>query len=202
VTLEPGAGAGTLEAAPRTDGHRLGRLATSDAEVNIRLLSRLAETAITSGDIRTAVEAVRACTAEAGHLYRIAMAERGDAVDAAHAAAEERARALAMQEAAAAQHARAVAVQEDAAAQHARAVMMQSEAVALHARALCLREEAEQAMAEVQAQRKADRDARKGQVPGALRPPLPGRRCRRARQGCPGTPAGAGAASRGKPGRR
>jgi hypothetical protein len=46
----------------------LGRLATSDAEVNIRLLSRLAETAITSGDVKTAVEAVGVCTAEAENL--------------------------------------------------------------------------------------------------------------------------------------
>jgi hypothetical protein len=51
--------------APRADGRRLGRLATSDADINIRLLSHLAETAIRSGDVTTAVEAVRACAAQA-----------------------------------------------------------------------------------------------------------------------------------------
>lgn len=69
---------GVLEAvpAPRTSGRRLGRLATFDADINIKLLSRLAETAITSGDVKTAVEAVQACTAGAGNLYQIAVAER------------------------------------------------------------------------------------------------------------------------------
>ena len=155
----------------RTGGLRLGRLAVSDAELNIRLLSHLAESAVTSGDVKTAVEAVRACTAEAEHLYEMAVAERGATLGAARAAAEQHARAVAMQEAAAAQQARAVAMQEAAAAQQARAVMMQAEATAQHSRAaamrdeaaafrneaVALRNEARAVMAEVEAQREADR---------------------------------------------
>jgi hypothetical protein len=145
----------------RTDGRRLGRLAVSDAELNIRLLSRLAETAITSGDVKTAVEAVRACTAEAEHVYHLAVVERSAAVDAARVAAEERARAEAMQEAAAAQHARGMRMQSEATAQHGQAMAMREEARAL-------RIEAQAMMAEVETQRKADRK-RKISVPPRLR---------------------------------
>lgn len=156
---------------PRTDALRLGRLAVSDAELNIRLLARLAETAIATGDIQTAIEAVQACTAETERVYEMAAAERSAALGAARAAAEQYARAMAMQEAADAQHLRAIAMQEAAAAQQARAVMMQTEATAQHARAAALRDEAaafrndavvlrneaQAAMAEAEAQRKADR---------------------------------------------
>jgi hypothetical protein len=170
---------------PRTDGARLGRLATSDADVNIKLLTRLAETAITSGDIKTAIYAVRACTAEAENLYRIAAAERSAAAAersaataAMRVAAEQNARAIAMQEATVAQQARAVAAQEaataQATAQLARAAMIRDEAVAQHARAMGMRNTAEQALADAAAQR-ADleaqrlRDQRKRAVPRQFR---------------------------------
>jgi hypothetical protein len=169
--------ADAVEARPnaRRGGRRLDRLATAEAELNIRLFSRLAEAAVTSGDIKTAVEAVRACTTEAEHVYQIAVAERSAAANAARAAAEQHARAIAMQEAAAEQYARAVSMQEAAAAQHARSMMLQAEATAQHGRAMSLREEAVAlhdeacaAMAEVEAQRKADR-RRMMSVPRRLR---------------------------------
>jgi hypothetical protein len=165
VSYDRGAGSGSVVEAvpvPRTGGHRLGRLATSDADVNIRLLSRLAETAVTSGDIKTAIDAVRACTAEAENLYRIAASERSAAAAAAQAAAEQHARAMAMQEAAAAaacaaaeQHARAMAMRDEAAALQARAAIMRDEAAAQNTRALAIRDELAKATADFEAQRKA-----------------------------------------------
>lgn len=147
---------------------RLGRLAVSDTERNISLLSRLAETAVTSGDVQTAVEAVRACTAEAEQLFQLAVSEGNAATEAIREASVERARALALQEAAAQQHARAVAQQEVATAQHARALMMQNEAALQLQRARALRDEAQSMMADIEAQRKADR-RRSTSVPRRLR---------------------------------
>jgi hypothetical protein len=63
------------------------------AEVNMALMRRLAEGAATSGDLRSAAEAVRVCMAEAETLYQLAMTEREQALALARQAAEEQARA-------------------------------------------------------------------------------------------------------------
>jgi hypothetical protein len=71
------------------------------AEVNMALMRRLAEGAASSGDLRSAAEAVRVCMAEAETLYQLAMTERDKALALARQAAEEQARARHLHEEAA-----------------------------------------------------------------------------------------------------
>jgi hypothetical protein len=65
------------------------------------LMRRLAEGAAASGDLASAVEAVRACMAEAECLYQQAMTEKGKALALARQAAEDHARAKLLREEAA-----------------------------------------------------------------------------------------------------
>ena len=64
---------------------------SSVADINIRLLSRLAETAMTSGDVKTAIDAVRVAAGEVEKLYKLASMDREAAeYDRAVAAAASR----------------------------------------------------------------------------------------------------------------
>jgi hypothetical protein len=65
------------------------------------LMRRLAEGAATSGDIRSAAEAVHVCMAEAENPYQLAMAERANALALARQSAEEQTRARLLQDEAA-----------------------------------------------------------------------------------------------------
>jgi hypothetical protein len=62
------------------------------------LMRRLAEGAAAAGDLASAVEAVRACMAEAESLYQQAMTEKGQALALARQAAEDHARAKLLHE--------------------------------------------------------------------------------------------------------
>jgi len=71
------------------------------AEASMALMRRLAEGAAAAGDVRSAAEAVLVCMAEAEALYKLAMAERDNALFLARQAADEKARARLLHEEAA-----------------------------------------------------------------------------------------------------
>lgn len=77
---------------------RQGTTSAQGAEVNMALMRRLAEGAAAAGDLASAVEAVRACMAEAECLYHQAMTEKGKAAALARQAAEDHARAKLLHE--------------------------------------------------------------------------------------------------------